>query len=1052
MGAQGTGVKSGVKLVRRASAGPAFSRSKLFDEQKAILAHRGAPAMILGGAGTGKSSTLVEAVLARIEAGTNPDSILILTYGRESASLLRDQIAIAAQSTSFEPLARTFHALAFSILNQKMRSDDLRYVLISGAEQDAAIKEMLTNPLVEIPWHSELAKALTTRGFVREVRDLILRATELGLTPKDLQEMGLRLGEKYWDGAAKFWASYHGAQELASATVGERLVKIDPSSIIFEAIHLLQSDPARLRYFRERFTTIVVDEFQESDPSHRALLSLLAGEDLLLFVDPHSAVGRFRGADPDGVLRFAREITSAEFRLTQNFRSHPAIAELGARVASRFRSSESTGGAAAANDWAPIADDSISFAKLASASENAEQIAYSLRKAHLHDGIAWSEMAIILRNPGADIAAINRACVRNSVPLSVDASALALAENPAVIPLLGLAELAIKRSRISASDWPLLENILLSEFGGADPLELRRIRISLSKVRTDSRSTTEMMIDSIKSSVSELPWEEQRPIKRIHDLIRAGAEAIKKSGDISDLLWVIWQNATDYEGRAISTLWRDKALAGGNSGAKADRDLDAVITLFESARRFSERNQGASPQLFIDQIRNERILSDSITASGAREEVVSLLTVHSAKGRQWEFVVVTGIQDGSWPNLKERGSLLGSERLVESMRSGLVAKAELAAATASGLAEDERRLLYVAITRAKKALFITGYSTEDSQPSRYFDELYEECTGLSSEELHSSIQSSLTLQGLIASLRRELGNESQFAASLLAFLARSGIRSADPDNWLGVRALSSQDPVVAEDQNIYISPSSLGSFDECGLKWFLERSGAKDGDSTAQLLGVAIHFIAAQLAENPALTVQQGVAQLIAAWPMVDQSIGWYKENQLKRAEWMLTRFFEWHESNPRTLVSTEEPFVVEFGRVILRGTVDRLEIDPGTGKYFIVDLKTGTPVSKTDAQENKQLMAYQLAVTDSGFTELPDFPKNAQSAGAGLLFVAKETAKNESLDQGAVDPEAFKAEVAKTAIEMSGSSFTATINSNCRICKVKVLCPLQNQGRSVLE
>jgi len=1038
-----------VKLVRRNRVRPASFFSQLSAEQAAVVTHRGSRAMVLGGPGTGKTTTLVESVLARISAGANPDSILILTYGREDASRLRDQIALAAQSTSFEPLARTFHALAFSILNQKMRTDDLRYVLISGAEQDAAIKEMLTNPLVPIAWHPELEKALTTRGFVREVRDLILRATELGLTPRDLQEMGLRLGEKYWDGAAKFWASYHGAQELASATVGERLVKIDPSAIIFEAIELLKSDPARLSFFRNRFRTIIVDEFHESDPSHRVLLSLLAGDDLLLFLDPNSAVGRFRGADPDGVLTFAREFTQSQYTLTHNFRSLPAINALATSVAERFRSRTPLTQSAHSDSDLP---GEIEFARLSSSSENAEQIAYSLRRAHLHDGIPWSEMAIILRNPGADVAAINRACVRNSVPLALDATALALAENPAVAPLLGIAELAIKRSRLTQSDWPLIENILLSEFGGADSLELRRIRIALSKVRSDHRSTTEMMIDALTQPVPEIPWEEIAPLKRLHDLLGAGAKALTGPGTISDLLWAIWQNAITYEGTPIAERWRSAALAGGNNGAKADRDLDAVITLFESARRFVERNHGASPQLFIDHIRNERILSDTITASGAREEVVSLLTVHSAKGREWDFVVVTGLQEGSWPNLKERGSLLGSERLVESMRSGLTAREEIAAAAASGLVEDERRLLYVALTRAKKALLITAYSTEESLPSRYFDELYEAQTGQSSEALRSTYRRSLTLPGLVASLRRELGQGSQFAAQLLATLAHAGVRSADPENWLGVRSLSTSEPVIADDQRIVISPSSLETFDDCGLKWFLERSGAKDGDSTAQLLGVAIHFIASQLDKNPDLSAAEGVAQLIAAWPMVDQSIGWYKEFQLQRAQWMLTRFFEWHQKNPRTLVATEEPFVVEFGRVTLRGTIDRIEIDPGTGKYFVVDLKTGTPVSGSDAATNKQLMAYQLGVTDGTFTELPDFPQNAESAGAGLLFVAKETIKNESLDQGPVDREAFKAEVAETAVGMSGAVFTAVINSRCRTCQVKTLCPLQSQGRSVLE
>ena len=122
---------------------------------------------------------------------------------------------------------------------------------------------------------------------------------------------------------------------------------------------------------------------------------------------------------------------------------------------------------------------------------------------------------------------------------------------------------------------------------------------------------------------------------------------------------------------------------------------------------------GSDPQLFIDQILGESIQSDAIAARGERGEVVSVMTVHSAKGLEWELVAITGLQEGIWPNLRQRGSLLGSERLVEAERSQSLARRELEISAASALVEDERRLLNVAITRARKSLVITAYSKED---------------------------------------------------------------------------------------------------------------------------------------------------------------------------------------------------------------------------------------------------------------------------------------------------------------------------------------------------
>ena len=106
-----------------------------------------------------------------------------------------------------------------------------------------------------------------------------------------------------------------------------------------------------------------------------------------------------------------------------------------------------------------------------------------------------------------------------------------------------------------------------------------------------------------------------------------------------------------------------------------------------------------------------------ITSKGVRPDALEILTVHSAKGRQWPFVIVAGVQEGTWPNLKVRSTLLGAERLVERERHGdHLPDRELQAITASSLLEDERRLFHVATTRATRNLLITATSREDDEP------------------------------------------------------------------------------------------------------------------------------------------------------------------------------------------------------------------------------------------------------------------------------------------------------------------------------------------------
>jgi len=93
-----------------------------------------------------------------------------------------------------------------------------------------------------------------------------------------------------------------------------------------------------------------------------------------------------------------------------------------------------------------------------------------------------------------------------------------------------------------------------------------------------------------------------------------------------------------------------------------------MMQLFESAARYSERFPLSGPAAFINEIAQEDIAGDVITAKGVRPDFVEILTVHSAKGRQWQIVAIAGLQEGTWPNLKQR-SLLGAERLVESKRN-----------------------------------------------------------------------------------------------------------------------------------------------------------------------------------------------------------------------------------------------------------------------------------------------------------------------------------------------------------------------------------------------
>jgi superfamily I DNA/RNA helicase/RecB family exonuclease len=993
-------------------------------QQLQAIAHRRTPLIIRGATGTGKTTTLIECAIDRIKKGADTDSILILTYGRERASEIRDAIVIAAGGTVQEPVARTFHALAFSILQMSAGENFRETVLISGAEQESFIKILLEGNIEDGAdwWPSDLrnlggdnsammGEPLLTQGFIRELRDLMMRATERNISPQQLAEMGGRLGEKFWAPAARFWQQYLEVSADMESAAADSKMRIDPAQIINAAISHLNANPEILTELRKRFTTIMVDEFHESDPAQRRLLELLMSQDLVLVVDSKSAVGRFRGSDPDGVDAYCSSTfpQAQTITLETNHRGTP---------------------------------DKFAI-EVKSESEEAQFIAYNIKRAHLIERVAYSDMAIILRSQNTTATAIRRALGQSGIPVAGDREAIA--SNAALAPFLLLARVAAGNETLTLD---VCERLLLSEFGGATSISLRRIRTALLKARNeevDQRTGSQLIIDAIDKG--DITIEESAELLRVHLLLKeARASLRKKNSSIHDLLWAIWSKAVNAENQLVSEAWQRAALRGGARGAAADRDLDAMVELFDSAARHIDRMPGAHPRIFLSEIAQENIVTDVITAKGIRPDVVELLTVHSAKGLQYKRVFVAGIQEGIWPNLKQRSTLLGAERLVERIRhSEDIAQIQFDMMTAASLAEDEKRLFDVATTRASDQLYISAVSREEDSPSSFFLDAVESGAY---QLTHFKDARPLTSNALVASLRRSLRTDrAEVAAALLSTLSTAEIAVANPENWLGSKPISTDAPLVADGESVYISPSAAEAFETCGLKWLLERNGGSNGDSTAQLLGSVIHEYARLKVEDANITDQFLFESLEKSWPLITDSTGWISNVQLQRAQKMLERFAQYHRTATREVEGVELSFEFELGTAKVRGSVDRLEVD-SDGKFYVVDFKTGKAITKKEAAKNLQLACYQLAVVLNAFEKKFEQP---EVSGSHLVFLGHDTKEVATRERAPIDVELVTNNLVEIASAMSAPHFYAKKNDFCGYCPVKSSCPLHLEGRSVI-
>jgi RecB family exonuclease len=434
--------------------------------------------------------------------------------------------------------------------------------------------------------------------------------------------------------------------------------------------------------------------------------------------------------------------------------------------------------------------------------------------------------------------------------------------------------------------------------------------------------------------------------------------------------------------------------------------------------------------------------------------VVSILTTHAAKGRQWSVVAVAGVEEGIWPNLTPRGSLLGSERLVETLRQASAnnrTTREFQLAALSAIKDDERRLFYNAITRARDYLIISATAAEESRPSQFFNEIGD-FLGLDESEITTRNTSAyLTPSRLVATLRTLAESDhsvAKEAVAILAHLQLSGLRVANPQSWYGAQEVTTDAPLFTADERIRLSPSSLDTLHKCPLKWAFEYAGGRDSDSTAQIIGTTFHAIAAKLKDGATLAQLQ--SEMKGLWGQLANRMeignGWSARAELERVLAMLEKLVAYQEKSGRVLLAVEERFAIEIGNVRISGSVDRVEIT-STGELFVVDLKTSKyPITRREGSEHPQLKLYQLAITEGKFEHLA--PGTA-SSGAELFYPAFGN-NGAQRSQPPIEPDEVRAMITIDEVMVSAHAFVAMENTLCDTCALKASCPVRPEGRSL--
>lgn len=1030
---------------------------------------------IVGGPGTGKTAVL-EAIVRREAAAGSRVAFIVQDRRAAGDCLVRISRAIGSMSDKVE--VRSLSAFAYSVVREfAEQCGEGTPELVSGTDEDALFRELIDSGSIAFP-ESIPPEARSLLAFRQEMRNLVTRTVELGLSPAELDELGRREGVPLWSSAARLRLAYEErlARPEHGGTEGRLLEaqRLDHAQIVTRARDLLasweqaaaQSNRSVKAVRKPRWDVVVVDDIQNAPRSILGLLRQMHadGARVVAAGDPDSCVQGFRGAvasmPADLALAPPAGIGARMLVLGQSHRGGTALAEAIRQTAGRIRVA---GSAAARRIEAADGEDSVEACRYVNEQEEAAAIARVLREWHLRDGVPYSQMAVLTRSRGAH-GEIRRELVRRSVPVASIGSDTLLARQRAVEGLVAIVRLALEPLESIEDAGRAVQEILTGPYGGLDPLELRRLRLSLRGIELaggGSRKADELFAVALEGpeAVDSVHPKGLEPLRHLASVIGAVRTADRESeGRAEQVLWAAWESA----GRAEA--WRQAALGEGARAEQANADLDCMLQLFRFVQRLADRDGETTIEQALARLEEHELPEDSIARLASREEAVTLTTPSASQGKSYRRVVLARLNEGTWPNLAIRDTLARTSQLsslVTGRAASGMSERERFRSEYEEVLDDELRQLHHCLGRAEEKLLVTCLEGEDLAPSRFFRAMgfafAEEAADIDESRpvvaLPAPVRPDLDMTGLVGQLRRYAGLAGEHgdrARAALERLAAAGVAEAEPALWM-----EDVEPTTLEadaSPQIRVSPSQVESLLQCPMRATLQSFGFSDASQSQRMgMGTLVHAILERHPQIPEGMGREEFAAMLASefeeLALREELVedGSWGRRQLEEATEAFGRIADFLATRKGS-VHTEYRFKVPHGDAVLVGSIDRLETDEHSTR--IVDYKTGkrAPTGPQTA-DHVQMQLYQWAIAAEGRHPAPE--------GAELFYPwiegPKKTGGLKVCVQKALDEEARaraegRIEAATAVQRLSGAP--ARENDYCAHCDYRKACPVRPEGR----
>ncbi|ADU50410.1 ATP-dependent DNA helicase PcrA [Thermaerobacter marianensis DSM 12885] len=622
--------------------------------QREAVTHPGGPVLVLAGAGSGKTRVLTRRVAFLLEQGVAPHQILAITFTNKAAREMRERVEQLVGTGARDMWIGTFHASCVRILRRDgyRIGYDRNFIILDEDDRRSVLRDVLKERNLS-----------ETRYPPNAVGGMISAAKNQLLDP---EEFAARHRDFYRQQVAAVYAAYQERLQRNGA--------MDFDDLLMQAVRLLEEAPDVLAYYQRRFVHILVDEYQDTNHAQYRLLRLLAAGHRNLFVvgDPDQSVYRWRGADITNILRFEEDYPDARVvRLELNYRSTASI--LGAAQAVIEHNTQRK-----EKQLRSVHGEGARVVVFGAADEHDEAwfVAREMERLHGEEGYGYGEMAVLYRTH-AQSRVLEETLLRRGIPYRI-VGGLKFYERKEVKDILAYLRLAVNPDdRIS------LRRVINVPRRGIGEATLARLEAYLDREGVG-------LLDAL-ARAEDIPG-----------VTRPQAAALMAFGGvIADLRAMAEQRpAYDVIALALDRTGYKEMLEQEQTPDAMSR-LENLKELLSVARDF-ERQRGAGDAPLVDFLAEVALVSDvDQLDEGAR--AVSLMTLHSAKGLEFDVVFITGMEEGVFPHSR---SLDDPHEL-----------------------EEERRLCYVGMTRARRRLYMCFTrqrtlfgATRRQVPSRFLEE------------------------------------------------------------------------------------------------------------------------------------------------------------------------------------------------------------------------------------------------------------------------------------------------------------------------------------------